>query len=226
MSPVPLEADQLHELLSLAQDFVATRQNDLVATIEGDEVLLRGAFIVTGAGGPFDAYHIEARFSESFPRSEPKVFETAGRVPRLADRHVYETSGRCCTCVWEEWLSSEPPHTLEAFMQGPVNDYFVSQTHFEKTGEWPYGERSHGRLGVFEACCDLLGIKRDVFEQDIRTCIGLMFYMAEPNLKGHRPCPCGSGGKFRSCHRDRLNDLSNRVSPEMAKQLLIRMKPD
>lgn len=219
------EVSALDDLFLQAQAYVANLQGDLKATVDAGEVLLSGAFIASGGGNAIDAYWIEARFSDSFPSAEPKVFEVGGRVPRIADRHVYESSGRCCTCVWEEWILGEPPHTLESFMQGPVNDYFVSQLHFEQTGIWPYGERSHGSVGVFEACCDLLGITRDVFEHDIRTCINLLFYLAEPGLKGHRPCPCGSGDKFRSCHRTDLENLARRVTPSMAKQLLQLMNP-
>lgn len=210
-----------------AKAFTATHQCDLVATLEEQDVVLRGAFIVTGPSGPFDHFSIEARFSPDFPNDEPKIFEIGGRIPKLADRHVYESSGRCCICVWEEWLVRNRIRTLEGFMRGPANDYFVSQRHFELHNSWPYGERSHGEIGVFEAACELLNIEPNAdVALNIRACIGLLvFVQAGKPLKGHNPCPCGNGMKFRDCHRDKLNAIAENLTPDLAMRLLGRMTP-
>lgn len=209
-APVELERARLEKLLIEAQNYVASRQLDLRGDLIGNEVVMSGHFIVTGDSGPFDSFQIEASFTAGFPYVEPKVFETGGRIPKIADRHIYEGSGRCCTGVWEEAVLNPAVQSLAGFMDVLVNDFFVSQTYYEANERWPYGDRSHGGLGVFEACCDLLGIEREP-----RACVDMMAYLAGLPWKGHRPCMCGSGSRFRNCHRHHLDQVSQRV-PQFA----------
>jgi hypothetical protein len=210
----------LQELLAQAHIVTGSMQTSLIASIEDDAVVLRGEFIVSGISGPFDHFSIEIHFPDGYPDTEPKVFETGGRIARIADRHIYESSGRCCTCVWEEWLSRNSAPTLFDFLCGPVNDFLVSQCYFEAHGTWPYGDRSHGNLGVFEAACDLLGI-----EPNVEVSLRMLMYLAGDHLKGHMPCPCGNGKRFRDCHRNSLNETAKRITPKLARRLLLRMRP-
>jgi len=205
-APVDRERERLEALLIEAQVYVSTRQLDLKAELFGNEVVMSGHFIVAGASGPFDNFQIEAKFSAGFPFAEPRVFETGGRIPRIVDRHIYEGSGRCCTGVWEEAFLNPAVRSVAGFMDILVNDYFVSQTYYETNERWPYGDRSHGKLGVVEACCDLLGI-----EQEPRVCLDMMAYLAGLPWKGHRSCMCGSGTRFRHCHRHHLEHVSSRI---------------
>ncbi|MGF1614282.1 MAG: hypothetical protein ACFCVA_10340 [Gammaproteobacteria bacterium] len=176
-APVAVDQQRLEALLIEAKHYVTNRQLDLQASLVGDEVVISGHFIVTGADGPFDSFEIEVRFRVDFPLAEPRVFETGGRVPKVADRHIYEGSGRCCTGVWEEAFLNPAVHSIAGFMDTLVNDYFVSQTYFEVNQSWPYGDRSHGKLGVLEACCDLLGIAQDpkvCIDDDVLSCWGIV----------------------------------------------------
>lgn len=216
-----LSSDQqrLGELLAEADAYVATRQLDMQAALTSGEVTISGHFIVSGANGPFDSFQLEVRFRPQFPISEPTMFETGDRIPKIADRHVYEGSERCCTGVWEEAFLDPAIHSVAGFMDNVVNDYLVSQTYFEANGSWPYGDRSHGKLGVIEACCDLLGIDRDP-----KLCIEMMFYLAGLPFKGHRPCMCGSGIRFRNCHREHLDEIFRRLPDWIVRRLLERLR--
>ena len=219
--PVGQDQQRLGELLIEAQGYVAARQLDMHATLVGDEVVIAGHFIVSGVQGqgPFDSFEIEVRFKSDFPFSEPTMFETAGRIPKIPDRHVFDGSGRCCTGVWEEAYLNAAVHSVSGFMDVMVNDYLVSQTVFEANASWPYGERSHGKLGVIEACCDLIGI-----DHDPKLCIDMMFYLAGLPWKGHHPCMCGSGDRFRNCHRPHLDSVSQRVPFGVIMSLLNKIR--
>lgn len=132
-------------LYSEVQKAVAQHQPELSVSRTERLIILEGQFLACGPDGPvdtpdgvFDSYKIQAGVTAGFPAEEPVVFETGGRIPRIADRHVFPEGGNCCLGVWEEWLLTAPDHRFETFLTGPMHDYFVSQTHFEVNGSWPY----------------------------------------------------------------------------------------
>lgn len=214
-------------LYSEVQKAVAQHQPELSVSQTERLIILDGQFLVCGPDGPvdtpdgvFDSYKIQAGVTAGFPAEEPVVFETGGRIPRIADRHVFPEDGNCCLGVWEEWLLTAPDHRFETFLTGPMHDYFVSQTHFEINGLWPYGERSHGVLGVLESYADLLGVSPD--EKVIADYLHLL---SRQKIKGHALCPCGSGKRLRDCHSDDLRRLSQRIPSVMAKRMHATITP-
>ena len=107
-----------------------------------------------------------------------------------------------------------PDRRFETFLTGPMHDYFVSQTYYEVNGVWPFGERSHGMLGVLEAYADLLGVALD--SKIVADNLNLL---SRRQIKGHALCPCGSGKRLRQCHSDDLKRLSQKIPPFMAKRM-------
>ena len=146
------------DFYSEVQQALAEHQPELTISRTDNLIVLDGRFVVSGPAGPFDSYQIKARIRAGFPAEEPVVFEEGGRIPRIVDRHIFPEHGNCCLGVWEEWLLTGQDHRFETFLTGPMHDYFVSQTYYEVHGGWPFGERSHGRLGIIEAYGDLLCI--------------------------------------------------------------------
>jgi hypothetical protein len=177
--------------------------------VEG-RVNLTGPFRLIHNGEEIDRYEIEVLIPNDFPRSAPEVYETAGRIRRVADEHVY-ISGRVCLFVpGEKWRYWPEGGTLVDFLRGPVLSYFIGHAHYELTGEWPLGERSHGPEGVFEAYEEMLGTHdRDVIIEFLRV-------LAHPAPKGHWTCPCTSGRRLRDCHRSLIADLRVKITPEEA----------
>ena len=132
---------------------------------------------------------------------------------------------RCCLGVWEEWLLTAPDHTFETFLTGVMHDYFVSQTYFEARGEWPFGERSHGKAGVLESFAELLDV-----ENDVTIVVEHLSLLSMNVAKGHHPCPCGSGRRLRRCQRDKVDELKKRIPSAMARRMLdsvaLKMRKD
>ena len=200
------------------QQAVADLQPELEIKTNETYVLLEGRFVLSGMSGPFDFYDVKVRISPEYPIQEPIVFETGKRIPKEVDRHIFPNNENCCLGVWDEWLLTSSDHSFQAFLTGPMRDYFLSQSHFEATGEWPFGERSHGNLGVLEAYCSLLDI-----EQDHAKACAYLRLLTYKEIKGHHSCPCGSGKKLRDCHRSELNDLQNRIPAFFARRMYKRM---
>ncbi len=207
-------------LFSEVQKAVAQHQPELSVLRSASLIVLEGLFVVSGPNGPFDSYQIKAGIAADFPAEEPMVFEEGGRIPRIADRHVFPKDGNCCLGVWEEWLLTAPDHRFETFLTGPMHDYFVSQTYYEVNGTWPYGERSHGILGVLESYADLLEVSPDA-----KILADYLHLLSRQKIKGHALCPCGNGKRLRYCHSDDLRRLNQKIPPFMAKRMHANIVP-
>lgn len=204
---------------------IAFDQPKLSAVRHGPNIVVRGNYLlfengaIANPAGPISEFDIEIVLSDGYPIREPKVFEVGGRIPRSSDHHVND-EGDCCVTVWENWLVCAKDHSFAAFMNGPLNEFFLGQYWFEQTGKWPFGERSHGQKGLEEAYADALGIPNK--KKDLIYHLRLL---SRDWPKGHWLCPCGSGKPLRHCHSDELMALHERVPPRIAIRMLRRLKP-
>lgn len=162
--------------------------------VEDDVVRIRGTFPVRHAGEDLDAYRLEIDFPADYPEELPVVREKGGRIPWTADRHVY-TNGNACVLLPEDcWWSFPPGRPFGEYLRGPLHNYFLGQSVFEQTGQWPFGEHHHGWFGAAEFYQDKFGT------QDATVVVEGLKLIAEGKVRGHWPCPCGSSKTIRACH--------------------------
>jgi hypothetical protein len=106
--------------------------------VKGDVALLavldgKPLVPVIGTGAiVMSEFDVRIELLDIYPRQEPKVFEIGGKTPRTPDRHI-NPDGDCCIKVWENWLATARNHSFGAFLNGPLNEYFLGQFWFEKT---------------------------------------------------------------------------------------------
>ncbi len=190
---------------------------DLTASSNGPQVYVRGTFPVIHEGKILDRYQIEIVWTESDTEA-PVLSETGGRIPWTADRHMSQ-GGKACLFVPEEWLiRPREQRTLVHYLEGPVRNYFLWQSLFERGVAPPWGERSHGVPGLLESYSDLLGF-RDVAA--IKRCL---LYLSREKLKGHWACPCGANRRLRDCHMEHLRELRAKVPRHVAQLALKRLR--
>lgn len=96
--------------------------------------------------------------------------------------------------------------------------YFYAQSNFEKTGDWIWGERSHGTLGLLESYLE----NRDG-KQNVNQIKEYIYYIKQLNdsgpfiqalcqkdeIKGHVQCFCRLQLRFRNCHNNAYRGLWN-----------------
>ena len=202
---------------------VASCQPMLRVTREGTEFVIRGRYQLneqvaeTPANAPISIYDVEIWLTANFPQTEPRVFEVGRRIPRDIDRHMF-SNGRCCVTVWEAWLATAPQISFEAFLTGPLHEFFLSQFWYELKGEWPFGEWSHGLKGLEEAYAEVLQVPNDGAR--LRAYLDVL---CRQRPKGRRPCPCGSGRRLRDCHRERVMALHHKIPPPLAARMWHRV---
>jgi hypothetical protein len=166
-------------------------------------VVVEGRFVIDGPQGPFDAYQVRIEFSEAFPLSSPQVFETGGRVPWEIDRHVF-SDGHACLEVWPVWRARNPTATVRTVLNGPVRNFLLSQSVFEATTKWPFGEYAHGDAGQRDALREILRAPTPNDEDLLWRVYALLSPPRRQNA-----CPCRSGRLYRRCHRDEMQQIAS-----------------
>lgn len=172
--------------------------------IDEKEVLKGTLAVVDKDGKYWEDYGIEIQATEKFPYEFPLLFETSGKIPKIADWHVYEDTLSCCVKVKpEEILRCKKGITVTDYIREEVMPYLFNQTHRRVEGYYANGEYGHGILGIYEFYADILNTGND-----IQRTIQLMLFVA----RHERPvrtsyCFCGKQIKFRHCHLEAFDKL-------------------
>jgi hypothetical protein len=205
------------QILHAMMEEIPAKYPDLRVIAEQGAVFVRGNFPVMDGPEVLDRFQIDIRLPADFPVSIPVLREVGGRIPWHGDRHVNQGTGEACPIVPEEWLVRPERGTMLAFLDGPVRNFFLGQIFVEAGQPWPFGERSHGVDGLFEAYGEMIGIS------DREAIVRYLECLSKELLKGHWVCPCGSGKKLRNCHLVQLKALHTKMPVSTAKSALLRI---
>ncbi|MCE7057649.1 hypothetical protein LZF95_23405 [Algoriphagus sp. AGSA1] len=176
-----------------------------VLTSEG-KVTLKGEMEIIDAEGNFwEVFEIEIHHVDSYPLQFPKVYEVGGKIPKIADWHIYVDTKSCCVAIApEESIACKKGITLVQFIDEFVLPFFFNQAFRRVEGYYKNGEYSHGIQGIFEFYDETFKTHGNV-----SALIRLMKKMALIKTRPGRThqCFCGSVNKFRHCHRETFNKL-------------------
>lgn len=141
-----------------------------------------------------DNYNIKIIIEKDSPFNS-KVYETQGRIEKNY-KHKYIDGSLCLSAPIELKIAEANDCSFVAFYTNFIAPYFFSYEYFMRFGNYPFGDREHGLIGILASYCDVTGINDDskMFEiiRDIHT--------GNYKYRGHFLCPCGSGKKARNCH--------------------------
>lgn len=149
-----------------------------------------------------DSYSIKIEVKDDYPNSLPVVYETAQRIPINIDWHVFPDGHCCIVTPPEESLICKKGITLENFITNHVLPYFHNQLFRELNGYF-LNERSHGNEGIRE-------FFQTKFNTDDSKKVSqwLLFIAKKKEPERTAECFCGSGKKYRKCHRNTFRELS------------------
>lgn len=189
------------ELFYKLQEEMQQSYPELVFLVRDNKVFLSGNFLLRDSDKIIDNYLIDIEFPFNYPKRIPRVYETGGRIPRIADRHMYST-GECCLYLPFQLAEIHPDgSSLSDFLDNPVRSFFVSQSYFEVTKTWIFDEWPHGTDAVFEYYASRLGTN------DKNIISRYLLVISKKEIKGHWLCPCGSGKLLRQCHYELVRRL-------------------
>lgn len=204
------------ELADQIRADLRVRYPSLHLFIEPDgSAAVRGTFpVFSPEGKVLDEYRVSIELPADYPRSLPVVREVGGRIPWKPEFHVNADGVACVLLPDDRWRCFPEGAPFVTFLNGPVHDFFLGQSLVALGEDWPFGQWSHGAKGVWEYYQWLLGTNEP------STIRRFLEVLARLNLKGHLPCPCGSGQKIRRCCRAKIQDLRTKIPPTVARRAL------
>lgn len=190
----------ISQLAEAQENFPALTQVEVDGKIH-----LRGIVsVVDKEGKHWEDYEIEIHCTDNFPKEFPRLFEISGKIPRIADWHIYEDTGSCCTKIPpEEIFRCHKGITVTEYIKEEVIPYFFNQTHRRVEGYYINGEYSHGGKGLLEYYTKELKTG-----SNFKLTLDLIRFIATEE-KPHRTsfCFCGKKEKFRHCHKAAFEKL-------------------
>lgn len=183
---------------------VIKKYKELSFKIEDEVPCVFGSINLTDEDGNIEGtYQIEIKAVIEYPFSFPLLFETGGRIPRNIDWHIYEKTGNCCIASPpEEFIICNSGINLVSFIENQVENYFYSQIFRNQNGYF-YKERPHGNAGWIEFFEETF-MTKNIFNIEF----GLNQILEGKKIDRVSDCFCGSGKKYRKCHKKSYDILS------------------
>jgi hypothetical protein len=148
-----------------------------------------------------DLYQVQILIPETYSDELPKIHETGNRIPK--DFHHYKDESLCLGAPLEIKRKFRKQPTLLGYVDNCVIPYLYSFSYKTRFGKMPFGELSHGGLGILEYYQDLFDLK------DVRRILKFIQILAVDNYRGHARCPCGNGKRLRDCHGKILLEIKD-----------------
>jgi len=199
--------------LSLVSESVWEGVIDINATYEGIHIV--------------DTFQVKIGVFRDFPTELPIVNEIGGRIKAIAEKykisdyrdlHVNPRTNTICLCVKQEEKYKVPPgSTFLDFLNNLVVPYFFGLSYYEKNQVWPWGEYSHGGLGLLEYYSDN---KLPLSSEDLDLLISNFRKEDKWKLYSKRlrdsaftkGCICGSNKPFNTCHPKATDGMDHVLS--------------
>lgn len=159
----------------------------------------------------------QVRITALNPNSDrvPALYEIGKRIETIAEklgitdlRTLHRNrDGTACVCVKQIEKRKYPPGSdLFVFVEELVVPYLYGLIHYEYNRVWPWGDYSHGSIGLLEFYAEdaTSQTMEDIMEifPTIRKELNWKEYhkqLRKPSAE--RSCLCGSGKPFRVCHK-------------------------
>ena len=143
-----------------------------------------------------------------YPNRFPNVEETAERIPKKANRHIYTDTGTCCftTLAKSQILLKTKVKSLDSFIKLIVIPYFENNSYFEINKKYFTDEYSHNISGVLEGY-------KDILKLDSNNKIVTVIYdrLTNNESKYKRKCYCGGTNQLRKCNNGKHFKCYNKL---------------
>ena len=189
------------------REFLSAYPRMVLRPMGGDETAFEGLFDFSAAPADgleiTDAYALRIEVPE-YPAALPMVFETAGRIPRNIDDHVYPQTGNLCLGSHLRLrIKIGSGLNLLKFADECIVPYLYATTRRQSVGSFVFGELPHGTPGLFQDYQDIFGLSD---EASVLATLGIL--ATKPTCADRHPCPCGCGRRHALClFRDRVNEI-------------------
>lgn len=175
-------------------------QPKLILSEDEEKLILKGQYhydVIYEGTRYINAKDIVIHIYKNFPQSDIKLF--VKDIP--SDMEHVNLDGSICLAALTEirsFLRLNP--TVLEFINKFFHSFFFSLEWFERYKQYPFGERSHGRIGMLEYYLEKWDADEELFQKLARMLI-------KRKYRGHLECLCKSGLKIRKCHGKYLKNI-------------------
>jgi len=149
-----------------------------------------------------ESFNLKIVVPISFPKKLPKVYVDVEAIPKGYE-HSYDDGELCLGVESDIWDKFYTKPTLIHFTEIIIIGNLYSIAYFARYGEFPFGERRHGVLGVIDFYYEKFGI------DDIGALLRILEIIANGKYRGHLPCPCDSQKPTGKCHGVKIMEAIN-----------------
>jgi hypothetical protein len=165
----------------------------------GTTLVLKGRFAFTAHsekhGQITDGYSLTIEIPRDFPRTPPRVTETAGKIPRAEGFHINPDDSLCLGSPLRLLLKISTAPTLLGFAEKCLIPHLFAISHkLQHGGPLPFGELAHGLPGILIDYMDLFKLEKP--EQAFRA---LQLLGLKKRRANKHPCPCGCKRRLGKC---------------------------
>lgn len=170
----------------------------------GDDLCFEGTIDINVEGPDgtaiADRYEIRIVVPAAFPVDEPRVWETAKRIPR--SYHKLDRNKLCLGSPLQIRMSIAKSPSLKNFVDAFVVPYLFGHSFYERHGRMPFGELRHGGDGILDHLRELFRA-RDACDPS-----QFLFLASRHKRSANKlPCPCNSGERLGRCHNRVVNAM-------------------
>ena len=146
-----------------------------------------------------------------FPRVLPEVYDVGKVLP--IDFHINSDGSLCLGTEIEIRKRLVSKNKLKDWFEYCVKPFIFSSFYFKKYEVAIFGEEEHGTVGELDSLKRALGLHSSKETCDFLKTLFSRRYRRKIYKKNSKinkyDCPCGSGKKFKECHRIKLEELDN-----------------
>lgn len=185
------------DLAGAVELFPKLRFNEVAGTLEGE------IDIFDTLGNYVDSFTIRIIIPKAYPHRLPALFEIAGKLEHVADRH-FNIDESCCVCSLQEAdITSQRGITITSFIEKYVVPFLANQLYFENKKEWANGDYAHGVPGIFQYYSEVLKI------EDFNEVLQILNIFKVKKFHTNEKCFCGSEKKLKYCHKNAYNTIKD-----------------
>lgn len=143
-------------IVKVSITYIQNNYPEVSITECNSNIIFEGHFVIEARHGDFEI-HIAPRLRIQFPKNYPKELPVTFDIDnRITYDHKY-TDGSLCLATEIDMVSNlHSSKCIGDYIEGFLIPYFISYEYWKKTGTDIFGDRAHGRQGIFETLRDFL----------------------------------------------------------------------
>src|SRR5690606_4178864 len=180
------------------QEFLTSHPKMRLSQLGGEGIVIEGEYDLHAQMAGFnairDSYKLKVSFLKEYPRSIPKVTESANRLPRDSAYHTYSDGSFCLGSEIHLKKILHKNSAITNFFDEILVPFLYSISYKLEYDIYPNGDLAHGEAGLVDDYECLLNVTGKSAVLKVLEILG-----KRKRVANKCPCPCGCGVRLGKC---------------------------